>query len=397
MLPAADSSSSLGMGNSMRLFTHLAVGVSLLLAGQTLAFATTYPVTVTDVANRQVEIPAEPKRIVLQDGRDLFTLALLDRADPFQRVVAWNNIIKRSDPNTWKVFENQWPKTANQATDMKFGDDGDLNLEAVVAARPDLLVFQTRARASLENAGVAQKLAALKIPVLFVDSDLEPVVNSQKTVALLGQVLNREEEAKAYIDFYKSRLAKVEAITQEHNKKPLVFVEAKAGQGGASACCFTHGDVYWGKLVQAAGGVNLGSQLLPGATGDVTLETVLGKQPEVYVMTGTQFPGNTSVSPPFGFGESVKLDAIQRQLKLLEQRPGFAQLKASQNGRVYGVYHQFYASSWNILAVENLSQAFYPDSASQLDADASLKALFALTGIKAVPAILYAPAPATGK
>jgi len=378
----------------MHILKHLAAGIGLLLAGQNLAHATTYPLTVTDLSNRQVEIKQEPKRIVLQDGRDLFTLALLDRADPFQRIVAWNNIVKRSDPNTWQVFENQWPKTANQATDMKFGDDGDLNLETVVAARPDLLIFQTRARASLENAGVAQKLAALNIPVLFVDSDLDPVVNSQKTVTLLGQVLNRETEAKAYTDFYKSRLTQIEAITAQHQKKPLVFVEAKAGQGGATACCFTHGDVYWGKLVQAAGGVNLGSNLLPGATGDVTLETVLGKQPDVYVMTGTRFPGSTSVSPPFGFGANVQQDAIDKSLSLLQKRPGFAQLKASQEGRVYGIYHQFYASSWNILAVENLNQAFYPDSAKQLDPAASLKSMFDLTGIKAVPAIIYAPAPA---
>ena len=378
----------------MQILKHLAAGIGLILAGQTLAHATTYPITVTDLSNRQVEIKQEPKRIVLQDGRDLFTLALLDRADPFQRIVAWNNIVKRSDPNTWHVFENQWPKTANQATDMKFGDDGDLNLEAVVAARPDLLIFQTRARASLENAGVAQKLAALNIPVLFVDSDLDPVVNSQKTVTLLGQVLNRETEAKAYVDFYKKRLTQIEAITAQHSKKPLVFVEAKAGQGGATACCFTHGDVYWGKLVQAAGGVNLGSNLLPGATGDVTLETVLGKQPDVYVMTGTRFPGSTSVSPPFGFGDNVKQQDIDKSLSLLQKRPGFAQLKASEQGRVYGIYHQFYASSWNILAVENLNQAFYPDSAKQLDAGASLKSLFELTGLKAVPAILYSPAPA---
>ncbi|KFE55119.1 ABC transporter substrate-binding protein [Pseudomonas syringae] len=378
----------------MHLLKHLVAGISLMLAGQTLAHATTYPLTVTDLSNRQVEIKQEPKRIVLQDGRDLFTLALLDRADPFQRIVAWNNIVKRSDPNTWQVFESQWPKTANQATDMKFGDDGDLNLEAVVAARPDLLIFQTRARASLENAGVAQKLAALNIPVLFVDSDLDPVVNSQKTVTLLGQVLNRETEAKAYVGFYKSRLTQIEAITAQHQKKPLVFVEAKAGQGGATACCFTHGDVYWGKLVQAAGGVNLGSNLLPGATGDVTLETVLGKQPDVYVMTGTRFPGSTSVSPPFGFGANVQQAAIDKSLSLLQKRPGFAQLKASQEGRVYGIYHQFYASSWNILALENLNQAFYPDSAKQLDPAASLKSMFDLTGIKAVPAILYAPAPA---
>ncbi|MDE1164338.1 MAG: ABC transporter substrate-binding protein [Pseudomonas sp.] len=368
--------------------------IGLLLAGQNMAYATTYPVTVTDVSNRQVVIDHEPQRVVLQDGRDLFTLAVLDRQDPFKRIVAWNNIIKRSDPNTWQVFERQWPQSANQATDMQFGDEGDLNLEAIVAARPDLLVFQTRARASLASAGVEQKLAALHIPVVFVDSDLDPVTHSQQTVALLGKVLNREAEAKAYLDFYKTRLAKVTAIAQQHAQKPVVFVEAKAGQAGSATCCFTHGDVYWGKLVQAAGGQNLGSSLLPGATGEVTLETVLGKQPDVYLMTSSKFPGNTSVAAPFGFGEGVQQAAIDHSLSLLQQRPGFSQLKASQNHRVYGIYHQFYASSWNILALEYLSQSFYPDSAWQLDTAQSLKALFSLTGLKAVPSILYAPAPA---
>lgn len=378
----------------MQRFKHFISGIALLLAGQSQVFATTYPVTVTDVANRQVEIPHEPKRIVLQDGRDLFTLALLDRDDPFQRIVAWNNIVKRADPNTWRVFEQQWPQSANRPTDMKFGDEGDLNLEAIVSSRPDLLVFQTRVRASLENAGVAQKLASLKIPVVFVDSDLDPVTNSQKTVALLGTVLNREAEAKAYLDFYQTRLSKIDSIIKQHSQKPLVFVEAKAGQSGASACCFTHGDVYWGKLVKAAGGQNLGSSLLPGATGDVTLETVLGKRPDVYVMTGSQFPGYTSVAPPFGFGSSVQQPMIDQSLRVLQERPGFAQLKASQNGRVFGIYHQFYASSWNILALEYLTQAFYPDSAQRLDTSKSLAALFGLTELKAVPAILFSHAPA---
>ncbi|WP_256587175.1 ABC transporter substrate-binding protein [Pseudomonas sp. Irchel s3a12] len=378
----------------MQHLKNLIASICLLVAGQSMANATTYPVTVTDVANRQVEIAQEPKRIVLQDGRDLFTLALLDRQDPFKRIVAWNNIVKRADPNTWKVFEQQWPESANRATDMKFGDEGDLNLEAIVSAHPDLLVFQTRARASLESAGVAQKLAALKIPVVFVDSDIDPVVNSQKTVALLGKVLNREAEAKAYLDFYQNHLAKIDQNIKQHTQKPLVFVEAKAGQGGASACCFTHGDVYWGKLVQAAGGQNLGSSLLLGATGDVTLETVLSKKPDVYVMTGSQFPGSTSVAPPFGFGDSVQQPMIDRSLSLLQERPGFAQLKASQNARVYGIYHQFYASSWNILALEYLNQAFYPDSGQHLDTAESLATLFSLTGLEAVPAVLYSHAPA---
>lgn len=358
------------------------------------AQATDYPLTVTDLAGRQVTLAHEPRRIVLQDGRDLFSLALLDREDPFERIAVWNNIIKRSDPNTWQVFQTRWPDSAGRAVDMQFGDDGDMNLEAVVAGKPDLLVFQLRARKSLEGAGVERKLAALKIPVIYLDSDLDPVTNSQKSVALLGKVLNREARADEYLDFYTARLKQVDRLVAEQGKRPLVFMEAKAGQGGASSCCFTHGDVYWGKLVQAAGGDNLGSRLLPGATGDITLETVISRKPDIYLMSGTQFPGDTSVSPPFGFGPTVAQAAIDSAMQRLLKRPGMAQLQATQQQRVYGIYHQFYASSWNILAVEYLARAFYPHAGEHLDPAASTRTLLGMTGLGNVPAILFSQVPA---
>ncbi|WP_083329927.1 ABC transporter substrate-binding protein [Pseudomonas argentinensis] len=367
---------------------------ALCLVCSVAAQATDYPLTVTDLAGRQVTLEHEPQRIVLQDGRDLFALALLDRDDPFKRITVWNNIIKRSDPNTWQAFQKRWPESSGQAIDMQFGDEGDMNLEAVVAGKPDLLVFQLRARRSLEGAGVERKLAALNIPAIYVDSDLDPVPNGQQSVALLGKVLNREARAREYLDFYKVRLAKVDKGVAEQGKRPLVFVEAKAGQGGATSCCFTHGDVYWGKLVQAAGGDNLGSRLLPGATGDVTLETVISRKPDVYLMSGTQFPGSASISPPFGFGPRVQQAAIDKAMQQLLQRPGMAQLSAVQQGRVYGVYHQFYASAWNILAVEYLAQAFYPQAATGLDHAASTRALLGMTGLGDVPAILFGQAPA---
>lgn len=116
-----------------------------------MAAATDYPVTVTDIAGRTVEIKAEPQRIVVQDGRDLFALALLDRADPMARIVAWNNIVSRSDPRTWELFAKQWPESAARAVDMKFGDEGQVNIEQVVAAKPDLAIFQVRVKQAAEK------------------------------------------------------------------------------------------------------------------------------------------------------------------------------------------------------------------------------------------------------
>ncbi|MFA1644818.1 MAG: ABC transporter substrate-binding protein, partial [Enterobacteriaceae bacterium] len=51
------------------------LGVALLLS-PLLALAQTWPVTVKDIDNRTVTIPQEPQRIILQDGRDILTLAM---------------------------------------------------------------------------------------------------------------------------------------------------------------------------------------------------------------------------------------------------------------------------------------------------------------------------------
>ena len=359
-----------------------------------MAAATNYPVTVTDIAGRTVEIKAEPERIVVQDGRDIFALALLDRADPMARIVAWNNIVSRSDPRTWELFAKQWPESAARAIDMKFGDEGQVNIEQVVATKPDLAIFQVRVSQAAEEAGTFAQLEAMGVPVLLVDSELDPAVNAVKTVDLLGTVLNREAEAKEFTDLYASRLGAVQAATAGA-PQPKVFVEAKAGQKGIDFCCFTHGDVYWGKLVTAAGGQNLGTTLVEGRTGDVALEKVIAEAPDVYLMSGSPFTTEGSVAAPFGFGADKA--SVQAALKALETRPGFEHVKAVKDGRVFGLYHQLYASALNIYAIEFLAKALYPDTTADIDPQATLDTIIgSMTGLPDdIPVVLGAQAPAT--
>lgn len=359
------------------------------------AQATDYPATVTDLEGRQVTIPAEPQRIVVQDGRDLFALALLDRDDPLKRVVAWNNIVSRSDARTWKVFADRWPESAAKAIDMKFGDEGQINIEQVVAQKADLVIFQARNRKVVEESDLLNRFAALNIPVVFIDTEIDPVGNAPRTVALLGEVLNRETEAAEYTAFYADRLAQVQAAIAGQ-PRPRIFIEAKAGQKGLDSCCFTHGTVYWGTLAEAAGGQNLGTQLVSGRTGDVPLEQVIAAQPDVYVMTGSPFANEGSVAPPFGFGADPA--QIGAALERLEARPGFAHLAAVQGGRVIGVYHQLYASAMNIYAIEALAKAFHPQALAALDPQADLNTILdRFTGLPDdLPAVFsqMAPVPA---
>lgn len=363
---------------------------ALLLSWQ--VFATTYPLTVTDLSGQKVTLAHEPKRIVIQDGRDILSLALLDRNNPFQRVVAWNNLLRKNDKSTWDLMAKRWP-ASQKILDMNFSDQGEINLEQVIQQHPDLMIAQWRAKPALIQSGVLVQLQKLAIPVVFVDMEKDPLADTRTSIMLMGKILNRESEAKAYVDFYTRHLDVVEQAIAKVGKKPNVFVEAKAGQSGTDECCFTHGQVGWGTLVEAAGGQNLGTSLLPGAYGDVGMEKLLSVQPDIYVMTGSQWSAKGSVALPFGYHTSI--DKINASFAVLENRPGFKELHAYQQGRVYGVYHQFYNHPYNIVAIEALAKDFYPVPLKSLAPEQTYaKIISQFTQLPQQPVILSAQTPA---
>ncbi|EPC5667443.1 ABC transporter substrate-binding protein [Serratia liquefaciens] len=373
-----------------RRITLLALACACGLSAQ--AMATTYPLTLTDTSGQSLTIKQEPKRIVVQDGRDILTLALLDRADPFARLVAWNNLLKKSDGETWKILRNKWPE-ANGIIDMGFSDKGEVNMESVIAKQPDLMVAQLRSKPSLSQTGVLDKLKALNIPVLFIDTMLKPVENTPKSITLLGETLNRESEAKQYTDFYQQHYQNILDKTKAVEPKPLVFIEAKAGLNGLESCCFTHSHVGWGGMIEAVGARNLGSALLPGATGDVSLEKVISMKPDAYIVSGSQWATKTNAAVPFGYGVTQQqvYDAFNR----MKQRPGFAQVTAVKEGRFYGIYHNFYNHPYNIVGLEYLAKFIYPNQFKELDpAKTYSEILSRFTEVPEGKGILGAQAPA---
>jgi len=348
----------------MTLIKRIAAGLALVFM-PLLAVAQNWPVTVKDVDNRTVTVEHEPQRIILQDGRDIFALALLERDNPFARVVAWNNLPKKQDTETWNVLKRKWPE-AEKILDMKFSDQGNVDLETVISRQPDLMIAQLRARPSLVQSGVLAQLEALHIPVVFVDYELHPVENTLPSIALLGKVMGQTERAQAYMDFYQQRLDRIHQRLVTVSKKPLVFIEPIAGVGGLdNGCCFTHARNGWGGLVEAAGGTNIGSQLLPGATGNIAVEKIISLNPDYYLMTGSKRPGKGSAIIPFGY--NVPAEDVSAAFNALLTRQGVASIPAVAQGHTGALYHHFYNNPYNIVAIETLSKIFYPTLFKDVD------------------------------
>ncbi|MGL9735025.1 MAG: hypothetical protein ACR5LF_02750 [Symbiopectobacterium sp.] len=98
------------------------------------------------MAGHTLTLQQELKHLVLQDGRDIMALALLDRDDPFQHLVAWNNLPKKQDITIWKPVEGQMVGRRN-ILDMGFSDKGDIELESVLVKKLDLMVTHLHAEA----------------------------------------------------------------------------------------------------------------------------------------------------------------------------------------------------------------------------------------------------------
>jgi len=375
----------------MNVFQTITLLAAIVL-GPSAAYATTYPVTVTDVDGQNLVISHEPKHVVLQDGRDILGLALLDRDNPFQRLVAWNNLLKKSDGRTWQLLDKKWPDAAN-ILDMGFSDQGEVNVESVIAEKPDLLIAQLRAKPALAQAGVLAKMNELGIPVVFIDTMFKPVENTPRSIQLLGTILNRESQAKEYVDFYQAHYHQITERVANVKKPPQVFIEAKAGLGGLDSCCFTHAHVGWGGLVEAVGARNIGSELLPGPTGDIAMEKVISLQPDVYIVSGSQWAQKNNAAVPFGYG--VTQQQVNVAFRLMEKRTGFSELSAIKNHRFYGIYHNFYNHPYNIVGMEYLAKFIYPHLFNDLDPARTYDdILLRFTKIPQEPGIFASQAPA---
>lgn len=327
---------------------------------------------VTDLAGRVVTVPDHPRRVLLGEGRFVFAMALLDRADPVARVVGWQGELKQQDPYSWQQLVKRFPKAAEVPL-IGTTSEASVSPEKIVALRPDVAVFSLSGHGPGRNNPMIASLQQAGIPIVFIDFRQHPVQNTVPSLRILGQALDRQEQAERYIAFYESHMAKVRDLVQPvpQAERPRVFVEMLAGVW--PACCHTTGNGSFGDLLQAAGGVNVAAPVLPGAIGDVSMEFLLQSQPRVYIATGSRSePGR----PGLLAGPGAAADVSATSLSALLQRDGIRDLEAVKRGRAFGIWHAFYNSPYNVAAVEAMAKWLYPERAAALDPHATLDTLY---------------------
>lgn len=337
-----------------------------LTGGIILASAPVSAETVTDLAGREVAIPETVERIVLGEGRMSTALAILDTKAPLGRVVGMMGDFSILDPSSYRQWQETYPEIDEIARVGKASPDS-FSTESTIALSPDLAIFglaghgpgptATEALAQLEAAGVT---------VVFIDFFLDPLVNTPKSIELLGKVLGREQEAEAFVEAYNSVLDRVTDRVAQAPDRPTVFLENRVGL--LDGCCHSVGRGVLGLVVEAAGGDNVAADLLPGYAGTISLEHLLTNQPDIYLGTGIGSPLTIDKYPDFiVLGPGTDAATARTSLVEVLDRTGVEDLEAVREGRAYAIWHHYFHSPFNVIALQAMASWFHPDLFADVD------------------------------
>lgn len=336
--------------------------------------------SVVDLAGRSVAVPAKVERILLGEGRLVAALAILEK-NPVARVVGMMGEFERLDPAGYAQYQAAFPAIERiQRLGRSSGES--FSVEQAVALAPDLAIFSLEGHgptpkdrdtvARLEKAGVA---------VVFVDFRQEPLLNTPRSMAVLGAVLGRRAEADTYLAFYNAEMARVtERLPKAGNgggaALPTVFIENRVGL--SDECCPTMANGMMGRFIDFAGGRNVARDLIPGSFGTLSLEYLLTHQPDVYIGTAIGAAATAEKTPNrIVLGAGATADMARASLKRAVARRGIAELKAVKEGRAHAIWHHFYNSPLNVAAVQAIAKWLHPARFADLDPEATLRTLYA--------------------
>jgi len=331
--------------------------------------------TLTDLAGRQVTVTVPVKTLILGEGRYVPILAMLD-PDPISRIAGMPGDFRQLDPAGHAAYLKRFPQMKDIPV-IGHGSAQSFSLEKSITVKPDVAVFGL---GSGHGPGARHKemldaLTAAGVPVVILDFRMEPIANTPKSMELLGRLLGREKEARAFIDFYSRELARVTDGLKGVSSKPRTFLEIHVGM--REDCCASMGNAMMGRFIELAGGDNLAAGKIPGSHGLVSLEHLLARPPEVYIATAIGAAGTTYGKPGrIVLGPGADAATAQEGLKRAMARSGISGLKAVKDGRAFALWHHFYNTPLHVAAIQAIAKWLHPDIFRDLDPQATLAEMF---------------------
>ena len=228
---------------------------------------------------------------------------------------------------------SDYPAEAAELADIG-GGFGELNLEIIIAANPDLVLAADLTPPeqiqTLEDAGLT--VFALRNPNSF-----EELYENIQTVA---QMAGHEKNAAALIEELKGRVSAVAEAVATISDLPLVFYELDSTDTNAP---WTSGPgTFIDTLITMAGGINLGGEL-EGAWVQISIEELITRDPNLIILGDFTWGGITP--------------------EMVVSRSGWEGLSAVQNNQVYTIDDNLVSRPGPRLVdgLETMARLLHPD------------------------------------
>lgn len=308
-------------------------------------------VTITDHADREVEVPTNPKRVAVLGIYPLPSM-LTVYLDSCDSIVAMEPGSMNAAKNG--ILSQLYPNITNITTDIMDGDD--VNIESLLALKPDVVFYNasdTQDLEKLENAGLtAVAFSATKWKFNCTETFNE-------WMNLLDQIYpehagNREELIKKYSTDTYNKIQDTVKNVEEKQKVLFLFQYDENAMITSSSKFFGQ---WW---CDAVGAVNVAQDVPAEKTNAViTMEQVYEWDPDVIVITNF-----TQAKPDDLYNNAIGSD-------------DWSNVSAVKNQRVYkmplGTYRTYTPSVDSPMTLEWLAQAVYPELFKDMDVKADVK------------------------
>ncbi len=274
-----------------------------------------FPVTVTDDAGRTVTFDRPPRRIISLSPGHTETLYALGLGDDVVMTDTYSDYPPENKP---KAKLNTYPKP---------------NVEEIVSLKPDLVVVL------VEGNDFIQQMDARHIPVLKVFP--RTFDGTLKDIDMLGKVTGTETRAVQVTDSMRARADAVVARTKDA-PRPRILYELDASDPTKPFVAGTGG--FYGDLVPMAGGTNIFADVKQSAA-QVSAEQIIARDPQIILLADADSPYNAQTPA------------------MVKARPGWSQISAVRNGKIYPVNSELLTRPGPRLAegLEDLAKTIHPE------------------------------------
>lgn len=220
-------------------------------------------ITVTDGLGRKIELSKPAQKVLTNYAVATQILCALGEQ---------NNILGLDG----KVMQNPLGSSPKEGASKSSAtkDANQLNVEQVVAAKPDIVIIQKKSKQ------VIPSLEKANIKVFVVNA--EGLDELKSTVKNLGIVTGKEKKADEFIDYYTKKLDsinnKLKGVDQKN--KPKVYM------AGGSMYLTPGKNMFQNSFIELGGGINVAGSLSKSAKwSEISAEQLIRWNPDIIILT----------------------------------------------------------------------------------------------------------------